>query len=476
MLYPKNILLILIITSLVGLMAPADVRAQSASVSQTIDSCPVNVDFNDEERLALRLFLIRLGGLERFYGKDEFQRRLNTVLSTYFPDKTVIEISPTFYERVIHYVDQQYLWNDIEMTIGKNDPQWWRDFKPLMINVTQHHYSLRPFQKQKLKEVTEAMVDRITALTASQMRKRGLTQHEADIIKARTVKELEEVYMYIDRWEQINQQIMQMRVNNTIGKILMIGLAIAPGGLLIGTTIRSAAIIAKASQYAASFATDAVVAARLGRTGQILAGAGLGAVGAPAGLMVTDISSMLLEANRNSRNNDTLYLCELNRQIQGFRERGVAPYLKASLIGGSIGLGGGVLTLTATGARAVLLATTFGVGIAQLYSVGAVTANTIFALAEFRKAQEALDRGDRQAAVEHIRTARSYTQDAREAFLNSLIIAILTGAIAKDFNVAMREGEELIRALYASSADTLPLATQNARDALDLLIGQASGT
>jgi hypothetical protein len=459
---------------LMSLAWTANADTSATPALPPIDSCPVNVDFNDDERLALRLFLNRLERMMPAYGKANFQSLLNSTISNYFPDKTVIEISPAFYERIIHLVDQQYLWNDIEMTIGKNDPMWWRDFKPMMQSVTHFNYPLRSFNRPKLKALTEALVDRITSLTASQMRKRGLTEDEANVIKARTVKELEEVYMYIDRWDQINAEISRVKMNNTLARIFMIGLTLAPGGLLIGTTIRSAMIIAKASQYAASFATDAVVAARLGRTGQILAGAGLGAVGAPAGLMVTDISSMLLEAGRNSRNNDTLYICELDKQIQAFRQRGVAPYLKATVIGGSIGLGGGALTLTATGARAVLYATTFGVGVAQLYSVGAVSVNTIYALSEFRQAQEALDRGDREAAVQHLRAARQYTVGAREAFLNSLIIGILTGAIAKDFGVAMRHGEEIIRALYASSADTLPLAMENAQDALELLIQQNS--
>ena len=466
----------LFILCMLSLALPAKADPPSARPPLSIDSCPVNVDFNDDERLALRLFLTRLERMMPAYGKADFQRRLATTIGTYFPDKTVIEISPAFYERIIHLVDQQYLCHDIEMTIGKNDPMWWRDFKPMMQTVTHFNYPLRSFNRPKLRELTETLVDRITSLSASQMRKRGLTEDEANVIKARTVKELEEVYMYIDRWDQINAEISRMKMNNTIAQIFMIGLTLAPGGLLIGTTIRSAMIITKASQYAASFATDAVVAARLGRMGQILAGAGLGAVGAPAGLMVTDISSMLLDAGQNSRNNDTLYICELNKQIQGFRQRGVAPYLKASVIGGSIGLGGGALTLTATGARAVLLATTFGVGVAQLYSVGAVSVNTIYALSEFRQAQEALDRGDREAAIQHLQAARQYTVGAREAFLNSLIIGILTGAIAKDFSVAMREGEEIIRALYASSADTLPLATQNAQDALNLLIQTTSNT
>lgn len=445
-----------------------------AQSNTNADSCPVNVDFNDQERQALRMFNLRLEGLMRSYGRSSFQTDLSNILEREFPDKKVTEISPAFYERVLHLIDQQYLWNDIELTVGKNDPLWWGTFKRLMQNVTHYHYGLRNWESDRLQQTAEQLAEKIQNLTPSQMRKRGLSEEEANIIKARALTSLQDVYMYIVRQEIINTEISRVRMNNRLGQLALIALGLVPGGIVVATTIRAGVIIAAASRFAASYATDAIVAARLARTGQILGGAGIGAVGAPSALLATDVANILLTASRMSENNDTLYLCELNNQIQLFRSRGVRPYLKAIAVGGSIGLVGGSLTLTAIGARTVLYATAFGVGVAQLYSVGAISANTLYALAEYRKAQEAMDAGNRELAIQHLQQARQYTQEASEAFLDALIISVLSGAISREFSTALREGEQLIRTLFASSTDTLPTALQNAQSALDLLIQQTS--
>lgn len=444
----------------------ADFVQPSFSMASTSvdDSCPVNVDFNREEIVALRLFLNRLSSLQKHFGRTTFQENLVSVLMQNFPDKKVVEVSAAFYERVLHLVDQQYLANDIAMTVGTHHRLWWNEFRPQMQNVTHYRRPIRGFELKRFRQSTEDLINTVISLTPDQMEKRGLRSSEADIIKARTVMGLQEVHAFIENWHLINLQLQRMRTANTTVNISLLALGLFPAGVIATTTVKANAIIAAASRFAVSFSSDAVVARRLSRLSQVLASGSMGAAGGTAAVMLSDISTVLTTSGRNSRNNDSLYMCELNKQLIALKQRGAAPYLSGMAIGGTIGAGlvGGSLFLSKTGNRALLTTTVLGVGGVTMYSMNQIRKDTMIAIAELEYAKAAMESGDRPLAMFHKQKARQHQGDAKVMSVNFVLLSILSWQLRLDTPHAYRQGEELIRSIFASSADTLPTALQTA--------------
>lgn len=437
------------------------------------ESCPTRIVFSSEESLRFRLFAMRLESLRAHFGKDSFEIALSKILQREDPEAKVTEVSPVFFERVRNLVDQQYLKHSVAKLIGLKSPQW-RSFEKTMRDVTQFGEPIKYFREDSFAKDT---LELIRALESSANSAPSASSSHSSVLgsidqrkleAARAVTSLANMYIYIERWNFLNKEIRKHQINRT----LLIGLSVTAGAVLVASTIYAGSIVAAAGAIGASFSTDVVVASQLARLGQVMAGVGLGAVGAPTAVLLKDSTSILFEAQMNSKNNNTLYACELDKLIAEWKNRGISPYLNASLIGGSIGFGGGMLTLSKLGAKVVLYATTFGVGVVQLYAVSVLSDHAMNALAEFRLAREAMDRGDKERAIYHLHRAREHTKSGKEAFLDTLLVAILTGAISKDFSTALKKGEEMIRALYANSADTLPQAVDIGISALKEMMAQ----
>jgi hypothetical protein len=470
-------------------MAGSEVLADPPSARAAAHQCPVDVRLKRAEKDALRLFNGRLEALFPLYGRDTMASRLATIIENEYPDKKVIEVSPAFYEHVLHYIDFSYVFNDIELTIGKNHPLWSRtgDFRRYRDKVMSvHHSGLRGWERENFDAAAEAIVAAIDSAPLSQMRirsrNRELTQEEANIIKVRAISGITSTYMLVGQWDEIYKAIAAENARWTrnlaleIGLFALTGFAL-PGGLFVWTTIKAGALMAKTARYAVS-ATSAsgISAVRAVTMSDVLMGGGLGALGAPAGMRLLDASGAVFDAVRLSRNTDTIFLCQLGKQMNRLSERGVAPYFKAALVGSAFGLGGtGISAISPAFARGVLFLTRLGVWTALGSTGVSVITSRRLMHQEFGFAEEAMASDNRDLAIRHIRRAREHAVTAGDSFMNGLLLALLVvqvqgnyGQVMAKFKNAMQMAAAAIetRALYASSADTMPVAAENAWELL----------
>ncbi len=448
------------------------------------EKCDVSMEMNRPEQKSFNIFRRRLGSLQGHYGRFYFQNAINGIIEKQWPTERIIEVSATFMERTLNLVDQHYLRDAVASTIGLKDKRW-INFERDMVNVTLNGETLKSngrtydgksIGSKHFAEATEALINAIKDLRPEELkylrhaseRKRPMDPKQAEILKARAMTMIANVYIYIERWNIINKEINRLRRIGNEKKIMFIALGLTTVGLLVASTIYAGPIIAAAGTFGAKFSTDIIVASQLARLAQVAAGAGLGAAGAPAAVLLTDTTKALLNAQRMSRNNGTVYACEIDKQIQAWKTRGVSPYINAAILGGSVGMGG-VMTFTTLGARTLLLASTFGVGVALSSSLYGLSENTIYGLAEYRLALDENKKGNKDLAIQHAQKSREYFNAAGEDLLNSLLVGVLAAAFTKDFSKALIEGENVIRALYANSADTLPTALTIAEETLSNL-------
>lgn len=424
--------------------------------------CPVNMKITFEEDSAFRGFNVRLSHLRGHFGQPTYEKKLVEILEKAWPEEQVIDISPVFMERTLNLVEQQHLKHLIAQTIGFDNRNW-REFERAMRNVTLFN-SILDNRNRNFIKLSERLMEDVERVKVRNMRRKGLSDNEGELLRARTATTLANMYIYLQRWDVLNRLISEQEVAALKRKILTLGIGVVAIGVVVTGTIYMGSILGVASAIGAKFASDVVVAANLARLAQVVAGAGLGAVGGPAVVVTQESAKAHFNALKNSRNNRTLYTCEIDKQIEVWKNKGVSPYLKASLLGAGMGMGG-VLSFHAIGAKALLAATTFSVTVAQAYTLGKLHHNTVLALAEYRYAMEAQERGDREAALAHLHKSREYSALAKEDLLNSVIIGVLSVSIATSLKPALIKGEEVIRVMYANSADTLPEAVRMAREA-----------
>ncbi len=391
------------------------------------------------------------------FGKPTFQSKLNQIIANAWPTEKVIEVGPTFMERVLNLVDQQYLKDIIAATVGLDHPQWY-PFERVMRRVTLHNGGTENKWGRFTREA-EALIAAIHAV------------RKPEVLKARAVTQIANMVVFLERWTIINQAIVQQK-GAAAGRQLLLGaVSVAAGGLLIASLVYAGPIVAGAGAFGAGFATDAVVAANLARLGQVAAAGGLGFAGAPTALLLTDSVSVMLEAERAAADNRTILVCEIDKQMSAWKERGVSPYMQAALVGGGIGFGGGLLTLSAAGSKVILAATTFGVGVAQLYALGQLNEAAVQSIAEYRWAIEQQALGNNERARYHLRRSRAYAVQARQRGLESIILASLSASIGGSFKSALLEGESAILKMFANSSDTLPMSVDIGLDTLQNLGG-----
>ncbi len=436
--------------------------------------CPLSMELNDMEKDAYIGFHGRLSRLNSHYGKDSFDTKLNELLQLEWPTTKVIDTSPLFVEKVLNKVEQQYLIHAIASTIGLDHPQWDSFFR-VMRGVTLYVYE-NPRgigNSQLFAKNTEKLMTTIRDLPLRKMKKKNVSQEEASLLKARALTMIANMHIYLERQSAINGELLRLRVQALKAKFTFNLIRYGAIGILVVSTIYAGPLIAIAGTAARGLVADIIVGSQLAKLGQVVAGGGLGVVGAPVGYALTSSSSAMYQAQTDSLNNGTVYACELNKKFQEWKSQGASPYLSAAVKGGGLGLIGGALTLTRAGAQIVLYGTTFGVGVGQVYALSQMNDNTMRGLAEYRLAIMAQESGDNELAKKHLRQSREYFKIAGEKRIESLVISILSISFASgDLRAALLNGEDMIRVMYANSSDTLPQAFQSA---IDLTLSVAEG-
>jgi len=417
-------------------------------------TCEISYELNNGEREAFDAFKLRLQQVDISLGKRSFEGRLNKIIAAFgSPEAKVIEYSPLFLYKIEYLKYQKYLEDSIARTIGLNHPAW----QAFAIEVRRVNTAqvLLPatLDVKRFTTTTKKLLDAIAASPITDPRTKAIATSWVTV-----------VYTGLTEFSAIHSEIRRQRTQKYIAQLKVGTGVVLSAGAMVATVIYSGPILATAAAMTSSFATDAVVAVNLAKIGQILAGTVLGGTGAPTALFLQDSAQSLLEASRLSANNRTLYICELDHQLKEWKNRGVAPYLRAALTGASIATGGGALTLTRLGQHVVLYATNFGVHVATLYSIGRLSSDTMHSLAEYQMAKEAIEQGDRAGAVLHLKQARQYAASAGQMALESALVGVLSFELATEFPRAVREGESVIRTLFASSADTLPTSVNILRD------------
>ncbi len=467
-------LFILILALLPRAHAASDVAVPaqtevSVSIPQIGEyQCPASVQLTSAERDAMIRFNSRLSGLWRDYGKDTFEPRLRALLRGYDPEAKLIEVSALFLEKILNIIDIYRLRHAIERTIGQDD-KLWDEFERTMWSVMMHdsvYYRKHGVFDKKVQKLLLHIrnADRRVESPVIQYDRVTRKKYIEDAV-LRTAN----MYISLQRVDSINRQAIDERAEDASRQMAVLAIGLVAGGALVASTIYAGPIVAAAGLSAGSLSANAATSALLVRLGQVAAGAGLGIVGAPTGLLISDSAGTLLRAGRQSQNLRTSYSCEIGKELKEMKNRGLRPYINAALAGGTIGLGGGALTLAGTAvSRALLAVTVLGVGIAEAYSIGQLSQNTLFAIAEYQLAIEAINKGPehRAEALKHLHKSREYAQAAGEVAVTGVIVTVLSVSIATELRGALIEGAGAIRAIFANSSDTLPVSLQIAKEAI----------
>lgn len=443
--------------------------ALANSMQEDPNLCPVDLALNNEESHALGMFAAHLSHLQDHFGKPSFQGKLNQIITEHKPGDKVIELGTTFFEKTLNLIDQAHLKNSIASTIGLNNEKW-EAYRRVMMRVTMLTYGTEN-KHGRFTRTTEALIEEIKRIPRKNMGIPNLSVEQANVLRARAISQIANMNLYLAKWTIINAEIVKQRGAAAAQQLFFNMLSFGAGTVLVASIIYAGPIVLGAGTFAASFAADVVVAANLARLGQVLAGVGMGAVGAPTGLLLTDTTTAVMEAQRLANNNHSNYACELDRQLNQWRARGAGPYFEAAVVGGTIGFGGGALTLTAAGAKIIMGATYFGVSIAQLYTMGQLNDYSMKALAEYRLAIEEINKGNRDAAILHLQRSRDYDVAGKQNLLQGIVVGALSVSLTQSFKTAILQGEEAIRILFANSSDTLPMALGIAQESIQSFFG-----
>lgn len=417
----------------------------------TNDVCPVDMKLGYQERQVFESFNARFVHLNYYYGKPLFQAKLNEIIETSWPEDLVIDVSASFMEQTLKLVQIQHLKDLIQKTIGLDNYHWIR-FSQYIQNVAVKGLTMN---KKLFVLHSEYLMKELEKVNASNIRRgKGLSEDQIDLLKARTATSLADVFIYLQRWNLINQEIRRQNIEALKKQALIVGIGAVSGGIMLGGTIYMGTVMATARTLAAKQFADPIVAARMGELARVVSGAGLGAVGAPAVMVAGKSTSSLFYASALSSNNGTVYACELDKQIKAWKAEGVSPYLKAALGGAGMGMLG-ALAFSKLGAKALFAATYSSTAIAQLYTFGLVKDETILALAEYRYAQEAFNKGDKELARKHRQQGRLHAAKAKENLVDTIVIGILSTSLAANFRSAL-QSNEAVMVTYANSADTIP--------------------
>jgi hypothetical protein len=434
----------------------ADVKSPPASQAE---SCPVNLDLTLEESSSLLSFNASMTKLARYYGTTQFQAKLTRAITSEWPSKKAIDVSPTFLERTLNIIDQQYLKDSIAETVGLDSPDW-QAFERVMSRVTQKE-GLTENKHGEFTKTGQRLLESIKELAIGQSKNRTLTdQASLDIAKAKAVLRITNMVVYLERWSVINREIAKNRGQDARAKLTMAALGLTAGGIMGASLLYSSIIIDSATAFGASLTTNPAAAAVVSRITQTLAVGGLGGAGTPVSHFLVDAVGAHLNADYDAKTKSTLYVCELDKQLQNWKRAGTNPYLQDVLLGFGVGVGGTLLTYVAKAGAQFVLWTTTGL---VLVSQTKPTLDAISNYAESEKErQEAMraffKKGDRQEAITHLKKSLALANQYHQDFLQVIVMATLTHAFTASFKTALLEGDRIVRALFANSADTIPQA------------------
>lgn len=421
-----------------GFAAPSSAEPSSA--------CSPSLELSQPEQSSYLMFNARLSHLMYDYGRETFEARLQSIVENYYPKTKVIQISPFYYERVANLIDQARLRHVVAKTIGLDSDTWLR-FERIMKDITllgsQGYDLMNPLDK-----VSIALMNAINSSSGSAQD------------KVEAIARVSQMNEYLLRWRVHNGQIIDEQAAVQARKVAIFGVGLVGAGVLCSTLVVSAPIVSGAGALAAGVSTSPVTSAILVKLAETAAGAAIGFVGAPAAVVTQNSYHALSEAAKQSANKQTEFSCEMDKQIQEWKAKAGNSLLSAALTGAGMGMVGGLLTMSARSAQAVLYTTGFGVGVAQLYAVGKLSVTAVQSVAYYKMAEDAEAAGRHDLALKYLFHARDLAQEAGEHGLESVIIATLSYHVTAHFTHALREGESAIRQLYAASADTLPTAAK----------------
>lgn len=443
---------------------------QSSTDTGAFDSakpCPTSLDLRFEERGDVTMFHAQLSHLRRHYGKPGFEQKLQELVKKHWPEAKRIEISPTYWERVLSIVDMQRVRHFAVTLLREEDSKGYKGLQDEDYYWFDHHMKhimLTGSTAGDLRHPLDRMTENVIKKMARSKAPKGTSKEEWELVKAEGIARVSEMFTFLSRWRVINGKIIDAKGAAAARKMAIFALGAIGAGVLVGTMVVSGPLIGGAGAAAGGMSSNPVVAGLLIKVAETAAGSLLGIVGAPAAMMVQDSYLMLSEADKQSKNNFTDLNCELMKRIEIWKSHAAEEYLTAAVTGGALGLAGGALTMTRAGAQMVLYATGFGVGVAQLFALGKMSIKTVEALAHYRMAEEALEAGNRDLALQLLHKARDLSQEAGEKALESIILGVLSYYLTQNFRGAMKNGAGAIRVLYANSADTLPMAEKGVEE------------
>lgn len=423
--------------------------------------CPVNLNLTYQEHSAYVGFHSRLRQLDRHFGRPTYSRKLNEILSESWPEEKVIDVSASFMEKTLNLIQQKHLENLMHQTVGLSSPNWIaleRTIRNITIfkgTTTQRNLEIQILNL--LKEIESLKVIDKPYIPVAKRRFVGMTDQELGVLKARAASALPVMADYLMRWSVINYEIIKQEAEAVRQKYIVAGIVLAAGTVSIVATVYMGSILATTAAISAGFATDIVVAANLARVAQIVVGAGIvgGGIGAPAFDIAIDAVTMHANANAAALINDTTYACEIQKRMDEWRARGVAPYLKTALRGAGFGVVFAGFTLHRVTAKMILGTIVPSVATAQATVVYGIVKNNRLSGEEVRQALLAHERGDKEAAIEHLRKSYLHNAEATSNVAKTALVGALSISIAGSIKSALAS-DEAITAMVSNSADTLP--------------------
>lgn len=448
----RKFLSLLISASLIA--SPMAASAQKAAERA---ACAPTLELSLQEHEGLTMFRAKLSHLQSHFRTDSFEPKLNQIVRLNWPRPNVIEVSPYFMEKVLNLVDQARLKNAIANTVGLEHPDWQR-YESVLLQVSLMGKTAQSLS-QPIEKVTLRLIKDIGALKKPNA---GISETDFNQAKARAITRVADMYSYIMRWRVLNGEMMDERALASGKTVAIAAVALVGTSVLLGTLVGASPIVAGAGAAAAGLSADVGTSLLLMKLAEIAAGAGIGFFGAPAAVLVQDSYRTYSEAVKQSANRQTRLSCELSHDIAIWKDKANSRLVTAAALGVGLGIGGGALTLSSRAAKLVLIATGLGVGIAQLYTLGKMSHETLEAIAHYRLAELAERQGDRPMALRYLYLARDHAQEAGDSGIEAVVIATLTFYLTQRFREALAIGSGAIRQVYAASADTLPTAGQAA--------------
>lgn len=427
-------------------------------------TCDKSLDLTLDQHTAFVSLNARLSHLQDEYGKDTFDSRLQALLREEDAEENVVEVSPIFLEKLLYVVDKYRLYNAIYRTIGFDQSDWdvfQREYNSVLFgdSVVFKKNGIFDNKVEKLMKAIKASLNNNYAPLAKYPK--DLRQMYIDEAIARVA----DAYITTLRMDSVNSQVIDGRAEAAGRQVAIAALGLVSGGVLVATTVYAGPIVTAAGAAAGGLSTNVITAGILARLGQVAAGVGMGMVGAPSAVLLSDSTNALTGATRDSENQQTKLSCELSKQFTQMRARGVKPYLSAIIQGGSVGMFGAVTLAGIRSSQALLWVTGVGVGVAEAYSLIGLGSNYHDLLTEYSLAMQAMKVKDKEKAMEHLKKSREYAVLAGEKAIESIIGGVLAVHVAAEFFPALQHGAAAIRSIFASSADTLPSSMNVVLDA-----------